>query len=457
MDAVWVVLIIGGLLALYILPSLIAAGRHTEMILVILVLNLLLGWTILGWFVALALAMLLPPLAATAATPGPTTTEPGAPAASGASAVGLPPAREGEFQIDPMRVAALSLFAPIVYQYWWLWRFFKLARRERFPRARSFWWILVPLYGYAVIGRLFHDLQSRLGPERPQAFNAQVALGLIVAANVSAGWGVRMSSIPFLVGGLALSCVFTAMALYQVQVGINAYLRQTYVGDPQSGLFPGEIIAVVAGLAALGLLVLGSSQLPTRQAPQLAAISVAGPSAAPTNASPPVTVTPSPITPSDFVLKMTSEPGDFVGQGRATTMTKPAWRLLPNVSSGPDSVSVSFETIDTTNFARWTVELAAPKGQALHPGTYLNATRAAFRAAGSPGIDVFGDGRGCNNVYGSFSVTKVTMDPQGAVQGFEATFEQHCEQPTAPALRGYVRFGIAASDQQARLETRSLG
>jgi hypothetical protein len=186
-DAFWVVLIMVALLGLYILPSLIAAGRHTEMKLVILVLNLLLGWTLVGWFVALALAMLLPPVAAAAPTGGSPTSSSATPTTVGVTTANLPPAREGEFQIDPMRVAALSLFAPLVYQYWWLWRFFKLAERERFPRSRSFWWIFVPIYGYAVIGRLFHDLQSRLGPNRPAAFNAQVALGLIVAANVSAG------------------------------------------------------------------------------------------------------------------------------------------------------------------------------------------------------------------------------------------------------------------------------
>jgi hypothetical protein len=156
-------------------------------------------------------------------------------------------------------------------------------------------------------------------------------------------------------------------------------------------------------------------------------------------------------------LKLTSEPGDYIGQGRSATMTAPAWRLLPNFSNAPDSVTPSFETVDTTNFTRWTVWLGAPKGKALHLGTYANAERAAFRTGPTPGIDVFGDGRGCNHTYGSFTVSKVTMDQQGNVQSFEATFEQHCESPTAPALRGYVRFGTAASDQQARLDTQPLG
>ena len=446
MDPIWVIALFG----LYIVPSLIAAVRRPTMTLFVISLNLLLGWTLVAWFVSLALAILMPPASAGAASPA---QSPNAVAGGAVTPATPPPPGQVDFVIDPRRVAALSLFAPVIYQYWWFWRFFEFARRQGFPRSRSFWWILVPFYGWAVIGRLFHDLQARLGAAQPSRFNAQVALALIVAANVSAGWGVRMSSIPFIVGGLALSCVFTALALYQVQIGVNAYLRQTYATAPESGLFPGEAIAVVFGLAMLGLLVLGTPQRSAQPATQLTAGSIVGPSAVPTNLLPPATPMPSPTgtpapTPTgDYLLRMTSEPGDYIGQGRSTTMGGPAWRLLPNVSSESDTVTVSFETVDTTHFTRWTVWLGAPRGQALRPGTYLNAQRAAFRTGSTPGIDVFGDGRGCNNVYGSFTVTKVSFDQQGTVQSFEATFEQHCESPTAPALRGYVRFGTAATDQ----------
>lgn len=60
MDAVIVVAVIGFLVILYILPSLYAAFRQTTMMALILVLDLLLGWTVIGWFAALALAVLLP-------------------------------------------------------------------------------------------------------------------------------------------------------------------------------------------------------------------------------------------------------------------------------------------------------------------------------------------------------------------------------------------------------------
>jgi Superinfection immunity protein len=43
--------------ALYFLPAIIAAVRHTHNSTGILLLNLFLGWTMIGWFVALLIAI----------------------------------------------------------------------------------------------------------------------------------------------------------------------------------------------------------------------------------------------------------------------------------------------------------------------------------------------------------------------------------------------------------------
>jgi len=42
---------------LYFLPAIIAAVRHTHNSTAILLLNLFLGWTMVGWFVALLMAI----------------------------------------------------------------------------------------------------------------------------------------------------------------------------------------------------------------------------------------------------------------------------------------------------------------------------------------------------------------------------------------------------------------
>ncbi|HEX4758361.1 MAG TPA: superinfection immunity protein [Terracidiphilus sp.] len=44
-------------IALYFVPAIIAAARQTHNATAILLLNIILGWTVVGWFVALLLAI----------------------------------------------------------------------------------------------------------------------------------------------------------------------------------------------------------------------------------------------------------------------------------------------------------------------------------------------------------------------------------------------------------------
>ncbi|MCP3803220.1 hypothetical protein NLX83_28475 [Allokutzneria sp. A3M-2-11 16] len=48
-----------------------------------------------------------------------------------------------------------------------------------------------------------------------------------------------------------------------------------------------------------------------------------------------------------------------------------------------------------------------------------------------------GNGRGCNQLGGSFTITELVTDAEGKVKAFAATYEQFCENGTA-ALRGTV-------------------
>jgi hypothetical protein len=98
-------------------------------------------------------------------------------------------------------------------------------------------------------------------------------------------------------------------------------------------------------------------------------------------------------------------------------------------------VIISFRTPTLDHF--WTLFLVAPNGAPLTPGSYANAMRSAEGT--SPGLDVFGDGRGCNMLTGSFQVLQVTFGPANTLVSFNAIFEQHCEGIT-PALRGEIRY-----------------
>ena len=66
------------------------------------------------------------------------------------------------------------------------------------------------------------------------------------------------------------------------------------------------------------------------------------------------------------------------------------------------------------------------------------ATRAAFRGGNAAGLDISGDGRGCNMSFDIFTVIQMVANKDGVVSAVDVTFTQHCESATAPALTGRV-------------------
>lgn len=72
---------------------------------------------------------------------------------------------------------------------------------------------------------------------------------------------------------------------------------------------------------------------------------------------------------------------------------------------------------------------------------YENATRYPFQSPTLPGLDVSGDGRGCNTLTGRFDILEISY-ASGQISSFAADFEQHCEGGT-PALFGSVRYNAS--------------
>lgn len=70
--------------------------------------------------------------------------------------------------------------------------------------------------------------------------------------------------------------------------------------------------------------------------------------------------------------------------------------------------------------------------------TYTDAERAPFATFMKPGLDISGDGRGCNSLSGSFDIDEIAWDGDVLVHVL-ARFEQHCEEGPA-ALRGCVKY-----------------
>ena len=130
-------------------------------------------------------------------------------------------------------------------------------------------------------------------------------------------------------------------------------------------------------------------------------------------------------------FSVVSEDGGFIGNSGFR-------RFTPQIATFTANCAQSEVTIRVDGDREfWSANFGAPRGTPLRPGTYVGATRTAFRDATSPGIDVNGTG-GCNQTRGSFVVHEVSVTPTGGVDLFRVTFEQYCDQNPA-ALRGEIR------------------
>jgi hypothetical protein len=151
-------------------------------------------------------------------------------------------------------------------------------------------------------------------------------------------------------------------------------------------------------------------------------------------------------------VTMVSGAGDWVGAGASEVFDAPGTLSL---GGGLGGVAVQTPGPNGGTFG-YTLTFAPPSGQQLHVGEYNNSQRWPFEPAGSPGLDVSGDGRGCNDSYGRFVVLDIHADPSGDVDRFWALYEQHCEGPYAPPLFGEVRVGEPASTNEETVEPAAI-
>jgi hypothetical protein len=168
------------------------------------------------------------------------------------------PAEDRGFYRSPQRVALLNVVAPAVYEVWWIWQLFALTKRERFPRARAFWWILVPFYGLYVLYQQFDDLKKALeGLSPPVRFSSAGAIWLVILSGVATSASNRDTGLAGL-GLFVLSGILFAAAAFLVQRAGNVYQEARYPGRPAQVMTTGEVIATVLGALLLILVTLTS-------------------------------------------------------------------------------------------------------------------------------------------------------------------------------------------------------
>lgn len=112
----------------------------------------------------------------------------------------------------------------------------------------------------------------------------------------------------------------------------------------------------------------------------------------------------------------------------------------PSLTMGDDFLDLHVTPNGTQHGGWWTMSFSTEKlGHPLSVGVYENADRAAFASASHAGLDIGGDGRGCNELTGKFQIHDVAFASPGKLSSFTASFEQYCELGSA-ALRGCVHY-----------------
>jgi hypothetical protein len=131
-------------------------------------------------------------------------------------------------------------------------------------------------------------------------------------------------------------------------------------------------------------------------------------------------------------LAMSSQPGDYIGGGLQYLITQ---------SDGTFTVTNvnNWVSLYLLNGDDWTAYFQGPTVARLGRGDYENAQMFELQPPGTPGLDVYGDGRGCDSITGNFQVLQADYNSSGVLQNFSVNFEQHCQSAVA-ALFGWWRY-----------------
>ena len=130
-------------------------------------------------------------------------------------------------------------------------------------------------------------------------------------------------------------------------------------------------------------------------------------------------------------ISLVSDAGDFVGQGKTYNYTQANAVITVTSNGGHLHVKVEGDEF-------WTGDFKVPGTlSTLQTGTYAGAIRYPFNGSGA-GLSWSGEGRGCNTLTGSFTITRATYI-SGQLTAIDLSFEQHCEGGTA-ALRGQIQW-----------------
>lgn len=183
-----------------------------------------------------------------------------APAATAAAA-------DRGFYRSPLRTFLFTALASNVYLLWWTFQLLSFARRERFARSATPWWLLFPIMNLVYISRAFKGItegeKAALGrASLPLAWVSVGYLGVLILSRISA----NIYGVTGFVLDVSIALVMAGV-LTIVQRSANRYQAAAH---PELGAQPtgidghytwGEIVALIVG-SLLTLLLFTADLLP---------------------------------------------------------------------------------------------------------------------------------------------------------------------------------------------------
>jgi S1-C subfamily serine protease len=150
-----------------------------------------------------------------------------------------------------------------------------------------------------------------------------------------------------------------------------------------------------------------------------------------------------------FRIMTESDSGDYIGQNQSWDFSNENNSKITVVEADEDSVVFRVEDF---NVSYMTFEFASESGKTISPGLYTPAKRFPFRGSYN-GINISGDGRGCNEILGAFYVHEYVFISNGTLEKAAIDFVQICEPGSndlssnnKPRLYGSLRYNSNVPD-----------
>jgi hypothetical protein len=145
---------------------------------------------------------------------------------------------------------------------------------------------------------------------------------------------------------------------------------------------------------------------------------------------------PASLSAPTTMFAYTSDPQDFLGQGRSLSVTlqNATFRATVARAGGALQVFVQRTDVPSSEPTLFTsLVIVAPTDRALSPGSYDIVDLGTATAAG---LSIGANGHGCNHVTGHMTVHAVAFSADlGTLKELRMSFEHHCE-GNLPGMRG---------------------